>query len=518
MKAAGGFPSRQFLTSDVAVVAYLALGKLLLHFLTNGQYGYFRDELYFLACGERLDWGYVDQPPLIAVAARVARVLFGDSLFAIRLLPALAGASLVFLTGLIARELGGGRFAQVVACVAVIVAPVYLLLHTWLTINAFEPLIWMLCAYLLILILKGGDERLWALFGAVAGVGLLNKHSMLFFGFGLVAGLLLAGRGRMLLNRWAWLGGLTAFLIFLPNLWWQWSRGWPMLELLRNVEVAKNYQASLAEFFAGQVLLMHPLTLPLWLAGLYFYLRTREGRQFRALGWSYLAVLALMIVLKGKVYYLAPAYPMLLAAGAVWCERRVASRRNVAWLKPVTLVVLLLGGALLAPLTLPVLPVETFIRYAGWFGMREGVKTENKRLGRLPQHYADMFGWEELTAEVSRVFHGLPPEEQARCAVYAQNYGEAGAIDFFGARYGLPQAISGHQNYYLWGPRGHTGECVIIIGGKAKDHAEVFAEVTEAARVLNAYAMPYENDLPIYVCRKPRASLQAIWPKVKHYD
>jgi len=518
MKTGGGIFSRDFLRSDVAVVLYLALAKLVLHFLTNGQYGYFRDELYFLACGERLDWGYVDQPPLIAVAARVTRALFGDSLFAIRLFPAIAGALLVLLTGLIARELGGGRFAQVLACVAVIIAPGYLLLHTWLTMNAFEPLLWMLCAYLLILILKGGDEKLWLLFGATAGVGLLNKHSMLFFGSGLVAGLVLAGQGRRLLSKWALLGGLLAFVIFLPNVWWQWARGWPMLELLRNVEVTKNYQASLAEFFAGQLLLTHPLNFPLWLAGLYFYLRAETGKKFRALGWSYLIVYALMIFLKGKVYYLAPIYPMLLAAGGVWFEGALAARPRLVWARAALIVVLLAGGAALAPLVLPVLPVETFIRYARTFGMQEGVKTENQKLGRLPQHYADMFGWENMTATVARVFHNLPPEEQMKCAIYTQNYGEAGAIDFFGRAYGLPKAISGHQNYFLWGPRGHTGECVIIIGGKAQDHAKIFGEVREAARVWSDYAMPYETDLPIYVCRQPKLSLQEVWPQVKHYD
>lgn len=518
MKDTSGIFSRRFLSGDLAVVVYLALAKLALHFLTNGQYGYFRDELYFLACGERLDWGYVDQPPLIAVVARVTRALFGDSLFAIRLFPALAGALLVLLTGLVARELGGGRFAQALACVAVIVAPVYLLLHTWLTMNAFEPLLWMLCAYLLILLLKGGDEKLWLLFGATAGIGLLNKHSMLFFGFGLVAGLMLAGQGRLLLSRWAWAGGLVALLIFLPNVWWQWAHGWPMLELLRNVEVAKNYQASLPEFFAGQLLLTHPLNFPLWLAGLYFYLRAAAGKKFRALGWSYLIVFALMIWLKGKVYYLAPIYPMLLAAGAVGVERSLAMRPRLAWLRAALIVVLLAGGAALAPMALPVLPVEAFIRYARLFGMREGVKTENKELGRLPQHYADMFGWENMTATVARVFHDLPPEERSKCAIYAQNYGEAGAIDFFGKAYNLPKAISGHQNYFLWGPRGHTGECVIIIGGKAADHAEIFGEVREAARVSSDYAMPYENDLPIYVCRRPKFSLPEIWPQVKHYD
>lgn len=509
--------SRAALLSDTAILFYLALAKLLLHFLTNGRYGYFRDELYFLACGERLDWGYVDQPPFIALVARTARALFGDSLFAIRLFPALAGAALVLLTGLITRELGGGRFAQALACVAVIIAPAYLLLHTWLTMNAFEPLFWMLCAYLLILILKGRDPRLWLLFGLAAGVGLMNKQTTLFFGFSLVVGLLLTPERRVLSDRWAWLGGLVAFVIFLPNVVWQWSRGWPMLELLRNVDVAKNYHASLHEFFAGQALLIHPLNLPLWLAGLYFYLFTGTAKRFRALGWAYLILFALMILLGGKVYYLAPVYPMLVAAGACLYEQALAAR-PLTWLKAAALALLLAGGALLAPMALPVLPVETFIRYASLFGLQEGVKTENQRLGKLPQHYADMFGWENMTATVARVYRSLPAEEQGRCAVYAQNYGEAGAIDFFGAAYGLPKAISGHQNYYLWGPRGHTGECVIVIGGKAKDHAKIFGEVTEAARVHSDYAMPYETDLPVYVCRRPKSSLQEIWPRVKHYD
>src|SRR5919202_2417181 len=208
-------------TSDLALILYLSLAKLLIHFLTNGHYGYFRDELYYLACGEHLAWGYVDQAPLIAVVARAARALLGDSLFAIRFFPAVAGAALVFVTGLLVRELGGGRFAIVLASACVIVAPAFLALHTRLTMNAFEPLFWTLGAYLVVRALKTGDARLWVWFGVVMGVGLENKHSTLVFGFAVVAGLLLTPARRLFLSKWLWLGGLVALLIFLPNVLWQ---------------------------------------------------------------------------------------------------------------------------------------------------------------------------------------------------------------------------------------------------------------------------------------------------------
>ncbi|MDT4955715.1 MAG: hypothetical protein QOJ02_3853 [Acidobacteriota bacterium] len=501
----------------MAVLYYLAALKLALHFLTNSQYGYFRDELYYIDCGEHLDWGYVDQSPLIAVVAKATRVLLGDSLFALRFFPAVAGALLVLITGLMVRELGGNRFAQVLAALCVIIAPAYLFMHTILTMNAFEPLFWMLCAYLTILIVKNEKPKFWLLFGLVAGIGLMNKHSMLFFGFALIAGLLLTPFRRIFLSRWVWLGGLIAFLIFLPNIIWQIKHGFPTIELLRNVETSKNYLASPFEFFGGQIVLMHPLTLPVWLAGLYFYLVSERGKQFRFLGWTYLILLVVFIVLHGKVYYLAPVYPMLFASGAVAIQNVVEQHRR-RWLKPAIVSVLIAGGIVIAPLALPVLPIETFIRYANFLGVREGVRTEKHEVGRLPQHYADMFGWENITATVARVYASLSPEEQAKCVVFAQNFGEAGAIDFFGRAYHLPQAISGHQNYYLWGTKGYSGEVTIIIGGKMEDHQKVFSQVEEAAIITSEYAMPYENNLPVYVCRAIKAPLNSIWPQVKHYN
>jgi len=510
------FSTRLF-WSDTAVLIYPALVKLLLHFLTNSQYGYFRDELYYLDCGEHLDWGYVDQTPLIAVIAKATRVLLGESLFALRFFPAVAGALLVLLTGLIARELGGNRFAQMLAALCVLIAPSYLFMHTILTMNAFEPLFWMLCAYLTILIVKNRHSRLWLLLGLVAGIGLMNKHSMLFFGFALVVGLLLTPCRRMFLSPWIWLGGLVALAIFLPNVIWQIRHDFPTLELLRNVETSKNYLASPFEFIVGQIVLMHPATFPIWLAGLYFYLISEQGKPYRALGWTYMVLLVVFIVLHGKIYYLAPAYPMLFAAGGVAVENFVTLPHRL-WLKPATISILLVSGIVTAPLALPVLPVETFIRYADFLGVREGVKTENHRMGRLPQHYADMFGWEQMAATVARVYAGLSPEEQAVCAVYVQNFGEAGAINFFGRAYHLPRAISGHQNYYLWGTRGYTGEITIVVGGKRKDHEKIFSRVEQVAVIANEYAMPYESNLPVYVGRGIKSPLNSIWPQVKHYN
>lgn len=505
----------EFLKSDRGMLCLLALAKLLLHFFTNGQYGYFRDELYYIDCSEHLDWGYVDQAPLIAVVTRAARLLFGESLFALRLFPAVAGALLVFLTGLITRELGGKRFAQLLAALAVIVAPIYLLLGTLLTMNAFEPLLWMLAAYLLLLIIKRENPRLWPLFGVVAGFGLLNKHSTLFFGFAVVVGLLLTPQRKFLADKWLWLGGFIAFLIFLPNLLWQVEYGWPTLEILKNVEVEKNYPVTPTEFFTGQILLMHPVTFPLWLAGLYFYLGSKEGRAYRALGWAYVIIFLVFIYLRAKVYYLAPAYPMLFAAGACVAER-LFERSKQSWLKPATVSLIIVAGLVTAPLALPVLPVETYLDYSRRLGI-QGVRTENHRLAKLPQHFADMFGWKEMAATVAEVYHRLPPDEQEKCAIFANNYGEAGAINFFGREYGLPRAISGHQNHYLWGPRDYSGEVVITIGSDLEDLEQLFEQVELGATIRHPYAMPYEDDLPVYVCRRMKLPLREFWPNAKRF-
>jgi dolichyl-phosphate-mannose-protein mannosyltransferase len=504
--------------ADWRVIGGLSFGLILLHMLFNGRYGYFVDELYYLACSHHLDWGYVDQAPLIALVTWFERVTLGDSLHALRFLPALAAGCNALLAGLIAAELGARRYAQALACVAVIVAPLFLGLDNLLTMNAFEPLFWMGCALITIKIINGASPRLWLLFGLLAGIGLQNKHSMLFFGFALFVGLLLTPERRLLRSPWIWLGGIVAVVIFLPNLLWEIHRNFPTLELLRNVQRSgRNVSLSAVGFLAQQLLLMHPLSAPLWIAGLWYFFRDADGRRFRALGWTYVVILLCMLVLNGRVYYLAPAYPMLFAAGAVVFQRSF-ERWSLTWLKPAYVAALLVAGALLAPFAyFPLLPVEGYIAYskALHFGPP---KIETHEEGPLPQIYADMYGWKEMAESVAGAYNKLSPEDKHRCAIFGQNYGQAGAIDFFGAKIGLPNALSGHQSYYYWGPRGYTGECVLVLGDSAGVLEQKFDSVEKVATVYHPYSMPYQH-FDVFLCRGPRfGTLQQAWPKLKHWN
>jgi hypothetical protein len=496
------------------VVLYLAAAKLIVQLLTAGRYGYFRDELYFIDCGKHLDWGYVDLPPLVPVITRLVGAWLGYSVTAVRFIPAAAGALKVALAGWLARELGGGRFAQALAALSVLVAPAYLAADHLLTMNAFEPVFWTACAWVFIRVVKTEKPRLWLWFGTLAGLGLENKYSMMFFGVSFVCGLLLTGQRRVFLNRWIWLGGFVAFLLFLPNLAWQIHRGFPTLEFLRNHRLSPtNVRLTPIGFLTEQILVVHPLACPIWTAGLWYYLGTKEGKPYRALGWTYLAVLSFLLILKGRVYYLLPVYPLLLGSGAVLAERVLgAPSRFAGWARAAYLAALVLGGVFLVPFALPVLPVSAYIQYSKTLDL-DPPDIENRKLGRLPQLYADMFGWDEMAAAVARVYHSLPAPERDRAAIFANNYGEAGALDFFGPKYGLPEAICPQQNYFYWGPRDYTGESMILLGHNPMLERECSAE-EQAGLVHNEYSMPYEN-FPILLCHGLKRPLKEVWPSLK---
>lgn len=507
--------SRQPLPSDTAVLITMAAATLVAYCLVSGRYGYFRDEFYYFACGEHLDWGYVDHPPFVALMAFLTRRILGESLLAIRFVPGLAESVAVLLTGLIARELGGGRFAQIIAALSAMMAPVFLIIGHIFSMNAFDHLFWALGVYVIVLVLKYDRPRLWLLFGLIAGAGLMNKYSMGFMGLGLVAGLVLTPARKYLLSEWLWLGGALATLIFLPHVLWEIRHGFPTREFVENATRYKIAPLSPLGFVGESALQMHPFTLPLWLAGLWFYLFSETGRKYRLLGWIYVSVLALFLLTKAKPYYLAPAYFMLLAAGAVAVEDFIR-RRNLEWLKAVTAAGLVTGGLVLLPIALPVLPVETFIRYQAF--LRIPVESgEKHRMGKLPQMYGDMFGWEEMVAAVANVYNRLTPEEKARCIIFASNYGEAGAIDFLGKKYGLPKAASGHNNYWLWGPGNYDADMAITVGESREDVGKTFDEAELAAVIKHEYAMPYESDLPVFICQKPRTPLREVWPRIRHY-
>ncbi|MEO8593588.1 MAG: glycosyltransferase family 39 protein [Candidatus Solibacter sp.] len=494
-----------------ALLGAIAAIKLLLHLYAAHNYGYFVDELYNLALARHLAWGYVDVAPMIAWIGRLEMTLFGSSLQAIRLAPALAGAGLVLLTGAIAREFGGQRFAQGFAALCVLLAPGYMALDHFLNVNAFEPLFWMGCALLLVRMLRTGDERLWLGFGLLAGVGLETKHSMLIFGFSLVAGLLLTPQRKLLFSRWLLAGGALAFLLFLPNLLWNIHHHFPFLEIQENIRRdGRNVSFSPASFFGEEMLAMLPLSAPVWLAGLWWLARSR----YRALAYAWVVTTAVIFGMNPRTYYLFPSFPMLFAAGATQWEAWL-SRPRWQWVKSVWCVLMVAMGALLAPTMIPLLPPETFIRYSRATHL-EQPRVENHQLGPLPQLFADQFGWEDMAVAVARAYNGLPPEVRARTAIFGQNYGQAGAIDLFGPKYGLPPALSGHQNYFLWGPRQYTGESMIVMGDRQQTLEKKFASVQKVARVEHPYAMPYEH-IDIFYCSRPRFALDGAWEKVKNW-
>lgn len=509
--------ARSWFASGPAIVLYIALAKLILHLLTASRYGYFRDELYFLACSEHLDWGYVDQPPMIALAAWVARTFLGESLVAIRFLPALAGFGLVLLTGAITRELSGRRFAQGIAALSVAVAGVYFVLHRLLTMNAFEPLIWMGCAYVLIRIVKTGNQKLWLWFGVLAGLGLQTKYSMTVFGLAVAIALVLTPERRALGRIWIWLAGAIAFLIFLPNFIWNAQHHWPFLELMRNIHASgRDVPLNPLEYFLRQILLMNPATFPVWLAGLLYLLLAREGKRFRVLAWTYLTTLAAFIVLHGKDYYTTPAYPMLFAAGGLAIENFIQQHKKT-WLKPALVSVMLALTALLLPVTLPVLPIETYLRYQEMIHYRPPASERGHQLSALPQYYADSFGWPEMAQAAARVYWSLPPEERAKAGIIGNNFGQSGAIDFFGPKLGLPKSIGVHQNYFLWGPRNYSGEILIVLGDRRAVLADECRQVEVGAVLSHPYAEPSENG-EVLVCRGLKWNLKEIWPRLKKWN
>ena len=508
----------KWFASGPAIVAYVACLEFPIHLPNPLGYGFFIDELYFMACGQHLSWGYVDMPPLTALQAWAARALFGDSLLAIRIFPAIAAAGLVVITGAIVRQLGGGRFAQTLAALAVLFAPFYLSFGSYLSMNSIEPLLWMGCVMIVIRMIQTGDVRLWVWFGVLAGIGLENKDTMLLFGFAIVAGLMLTAERRLMASRWFILGGLLAFAIFLPNLIWQIQHHFPHLEMLANIRRSgRNVAIGPIGFIGWQLLGMQPLAAPIWLCGLYAFLFSESVRPYRALGYAYLVSLLLLLLTDGRFYYLAPAYPMLLAAGAVVIEKWTSQPRR-GWLRPAYAGLIAVTGAIIALNSLPLLPPRDYIAYTRFMGFSQP-KFENRKSSELPQFLADRFGWPEMVAATAKVYNDLPPGQKARTAIIGSNYGEAGAIDFYGPAFGLPNAISGHVNYWYWGPRDYSGESVIVLGAPREQLEQGFAKVEPKAEVGNPYAMANEH-FTIFLCTQPRGgrTLAQIWPRLKNWD
>ena len=528
-----GSKDQSFLASGMLIVVAIALAKFAFHCYFNNRYDYFRDEFDYLACGNHPAWGYVDQPPLIPFLIHIWRAIGGDSLRSIRFIPALASSLLVVQTAALAREFGGRRFALLLSAITVVVAPQYLSNGSLLGTNCLEPNLWMGCAYFAVLAIKRNDPRYWLWFGVVAGLGLEEKYSIAVFGLGIVTGLLLTAQRRVFLNPWIWVGGLAAFLVFLPNLLWNIHYHWPFVELMRNIRAeGRDVVLPLPQYFFQQTLLVHPFTAPIWITGLIAFFVSPHLKAYRALGWCYLTCFTVFFVLHGKNYYLAPIYPMLLAAGAVVIESAIegrkidgaetagleAGRHRRAWLKPAIVILLLAAGAHLAPVVVPVLSPDKFIAYMKYLPMKLPVMEHSHARAVLPQWYSDQFGWEEIVAETAKAYNQLSPTERTGCAIFAQDYGQAGAIDFYGPRYGLPPALSGHQTYWLWGPRGYSGNCLIVLDDTREKLEELFDSVEFVGiSADNPYAL--EQRIPVFICRGAKfGTLDKVWAELKRWS
>lgn len=495
--------SRESLLSSQALLIYLVLFKLLLHLLVNGQYGFFRDELSYIDDGKYLAWGYVDHPPLSGLLAATARALFGEqSLSGLRLFSALASAAVVLLTGLIVHELGGGRFAVLIAALSAMIAPMFLISGVLFQAVPFDQLWWVLAAYLFVRLMNSDNPRYWVGIGLVIGLGMMTKYTMLFFTVSFGIGVLLTQARRWLLNPWVIVGAAAAFLIFLPNLIWLAQHDWISLEYTRAINARDTAIGRTDDFLPEQLLLMHPFTLPIWIAGLFFFLRSNAGARWRALGWLYIAALVLFMLLQGRPYYLSPAYPMLFAGGAVLLERLTRQRSR---LRAGLAAALLIGGVVFAPLSLPITPVATSL----W-----------QTASDLNDTFPEMIGWEELVATTAEIYQALPPAVQAQTAILTGNYGEAGAINLYGAAHGLPEAISPVNSYFYRSQGRLDADTYIVLGVERGELENWCGSLREAGRITNRYNIANEETTyhpTIYLCSALRIPLSSIWAEVQRF-
>ncbi|MBV9996576.1 MAG: glycosyltransferase family 39 protein [Caulobacteraceae bacterium] len=493
----------------------LALATLVVHLIANSEYGVFRDELYFIVCGRHLAAGYVDQPPLAPWIAGASYALFGTALLPLRLVPALAMSVTVGLTAEMSRRLGGRTFAQWLAGLCVLTGSVFLVNGLLLTTDMLQPLTWLGCSLCLVRLAQSGDERWWLPFGLVLGVSLLSKYLIAFYLAGLAVGILATPLRRSLTRPWVYAGGAIGLVIAAPSLVWQTTHGWPFLELGHAAVSTRDLPLTAPAFAAQQVIFSGMAVAPVWMAGLWRFSARPSLPQLRVFPIAYVVCALLFFTLHGKAYYLTPIYPALLAGGALAVEDWVRSAR----FRAAILAVIAAVGLMLAPFTLPVLPVPVLAKYSEMLGLGPKMaRVDRLPVSVLPENFADMLGWQGLAAKVSAAYQALPPDERAKAVFFGWNYGQAAAIDVYGPAMGLPPAISGHNNYYLWGPAGHDGSVMIVAGGKLAWLRANWRSVEVAGWIDTPYAMPVETNIPIYVLKDPKIPLAKLWPSLKHYE
>ncbi len=486
----------------LAPLAALSAAVALLLIAFSGRYGYHGDELYFLVAGHHLAWGYPDLPPLVPLLARALTDVAPSSLVVLRLPSALAAGATVAITALTCRELGGGKAAQLLAAAAMAVSPLLLAAAHLFGTTPLDLFFWTLLVFLVVRILRSGDDRLWLAVGLVAGIGLLNKDLVAFLTIGVLAGIALAGPRRRLASPWLWEGALIAALLWAPYLAWQAQHGWPQLAVAHSIAAGRSGTSEPRwAFLPFQLVLVSPYLAPIWIAGLVRLLRDPALRFCRALGWSWVVLAAVFIVTGGKPYYLGGLIPLLLATGApatlAWMSRGRARLRRGLLIAAVALTALTA-----VVVTLPVIPVANL---------------HNTNIGSLNYDALETVGWPTYVSEIAGVYHGLPASERATTVLLTTSYAEAGAIDRFGSPLGLPQAYSGHDGFWYWGPPPASATTVVAVGFERDFLERSFGSVRLATQ-LNDHLDVNNDDqgAPVWICRQPRESWQALWPTFRY--
>lgn len=517
--------SRAALWGDTAILVYLALVKLVIHLLTANNYGYFVDEFYWLAMAKHLDFGYVDVPPLVAYVGAVWRLLFGASLVSIHILPALAGAVMVFCAGLTARELGGGRFAQGFTALMVLTAPWWLAVNSWFAYDPFDQLCSVILFYLFVRLINEETPGRWIGLGLMAGLGIMTKLTMIFTVGALALGLLmspgLASPGRKSFgSKWPWLAVLIGVLLCTPYIIWQAVHGWPLITYWRGYAVSPFRPHFGPLIFLWELFLfLNPVVFPMLLLGLFYLLFHREGGKYRPLGLSFLILAVFYISQRLDARLLVSACLPLLAAGAIWLEKIIPGAvpwKGAFWFRRAYLGFIAISGLLLAPLFLPVLPIGVLEKYAA-ATPKFIAESLDYRQGHISRLFAFRFGWPELVRKVAEIHHGLPEADRKKCVIWTEFYSQAGAIDLLGKKYGLPNAISTNLSYYFWGTdperRGADPEVVIVLCYSTLIPYGAFDEVKQTAFLTgNPRGTQLVRYQSIYVCRKPKRPFKEIWP------
>lgn len=481
------------------MVLIVASAKVAFFLAIAGMWGIHRDEFYYLAGGRRLDWGYVDHPPITPLLYRIGDIVFGSSQVGLHTVPALLSGVLVVVAALLARELGGGRTAQIIAAMGVAVAPMFLTTSHFTSTVTVDILLWSIGLLLVARLLRTHDERLWLAIGLVAGTGLLNKNTMLFWGIGVAGGLLLTKDRSLLRSRWLVGGVFVAAVAMVPYLLWQAQYDWPTIEFLRSLQSHTDDISNPILYFPYQLVLLGPLLTLIWIPGLIWLLRSDEARRFRAIGVGYLVVLVLLFVLRGKAYYVGSWYPALFAAGSVRLEK--VGRRPLR----TYVVLLVIAGVTAAPFALPLVPSDS--------SAARFITGQNNELG-------EMVGWDDMAQQVANVAHALPAAEQANLTILTENYSEAGAIELWRSSLDVPQPISRQNSYWLWGfGPAHENGTVVAVGFRRAELAPFFADIQLARHVTNAAGIDNkESGVEIVICRGQRVPWAEIWAQIKQFN